>query len=96
MEQTAERIRFDFLPGMPIVVEPKATHMSSDAGMITKRGERFWSNNDFTPGCSEVAAHDPRQRPGKLGCLRRQDPGNPQGFQPRTCRRQGTREHHRR
>jgi len=37
MEQTAERIRFDFLPGLPIVVEPKATLMSSDAGMIPIR-----------------------------------------------------------
>ena len=37
MEQTAERIRFDFLPGLPIVVEPKATRMSSDAGMIPIR-----------------------------------------------------------
>ena len=37
MEQTAERITFDFLPGLPIVVEPKATLMSSDAGMIPIR-----------------------------------------------------------
>lgn len=37
MEQTAERMRFDFLPGRPIVVEPKATLMSSDAGMIPIR-----------------------------------------------------------
>ena len=30
MEQTAERIRFYFLPGLPIAVEPQATLMSSD------------------------------------------------------------------
>ena len=37
MGHTAERIRFDFLPGLPIVVEAQATLMSSDAGMIPIR-----------------------------------------------------------
>ena len=37
MEQAAERIRFDFLPGLPIVVEPKATLRSSDAGILPIR-----------------------------------------------------------
>jgi len=57
MEQTAERIRFDFLPGLPIVVEPKATLMSSDAGMIPIR--QF----DDQIGFSErfvSCLHDPR------------------------------------
>ncbi len=37
MEQTAERISFDFLPGLPIVVEPRATLMSIDAGILPIR-----------------------------------------------------------
>jgi hypothetical protein len=37
VEQTAERIRFDFLPGLPIVVETQATLMSSDAGILPLR-----------------------------------------------------------
>ncbi len=57
MEQTAERIRFDFLPGLPIVIEPKATFMSSDTGILPLR--QF----DDQIGFSErfvACLHDPR------------------------------------
>src|SRR3990172_17399 len=46
MEQTAERIRFDFLPGLPIVVETQATLMSSDAGILPIR--QFDDQSGFT------------------------------------------------
>ena len=57
MEQTAERIRFDFLPGLPIVVEPKATLMSSDAGILPIR--QFDDQIAFT-GRFVAGLHDPR------------------------------------
>ena len=57
MEQTAERISFDFLPGLPIVVEPKATLMSSDAGMIPIR--QFDDQISFTERFV-AGLHDPR------------------------------------
>jgi len=57
VEQTAERIRFDFLPGLPIVVEPKATLMSSDAGILPIR--QFDDQIAFTEGFV-AGLHDPR------------------------------------
>ena len=57
MEQTAERISFDFLPGLPIVVEPKATLMSSDAGILPLRqfDDQIGFTDRFVAGL-----HDPR------------------------------------
>lgn len=57
MEQTAERIRFDFLPGLPVVVETQATLMSSDAGMIPIRqfDDQIGFTDRFVAGL-----HDPR------------------------------------
>ncbi len=57
MEQTAERIRFDFLPGLPIVVETKATPMSSDAGILPIR--QFDDQIGFTQGFISCV-NDPR------------------------------------
>ena len=57
MEQTAERILFDFLPGLPIVVEAKATLMSSDGGMIPIR--QFDDQIAFTERFV-AGLHDPR------------------------------------
>ena len=37
MEQAVQRIRFDFFPELPVVVEAQAAPMSSDAGMIVIR-----------------------------------------------------------
>lgn len=57
MEHTAERIRFDFLPGLPIVVESQATLMSSDAGIIPIRqfDDQIGFTDRFVAGL-----HDPR------------------------------------
>jgi len=57
VEQTAERIRFDFLPGLPIVVEPMATLMSSDAGILPIR--QFDDQIAFTERFV-AGLHDPR------------------------------------
>ena len=57
MEQTAERISFDFLPGLPIVVEPKATLMSGDAGILPIR--QFDDQIAFTERFV-AGLHDPR------------------------------------
>ena len=57
MEHTAERMRFDFLPGLPIVVETQATLMSSDAGMIPIR--QFDDQIGFTERFV-AGLHDPR------------------------------------
>jgi hypothetical protein len=37
MEQTVQQIVFDFLPSLPIVVEPQAAPITSDAGMLPIR-----------------------------------------------------------
>jgi len=54
VEQAAERIRFDFLPGLPIVVETKPTLMSSDAGVIPLRqfDDRSDSASVSWPACT--------------------------------------------
>ncbi len=57
MEQTAERMRFDFLPGRPIVVEPRPTRMSSDAGIRPLR--QFDDPIGFTERFV-AGLHDPR------------------------------------
>src|SRR3990172_631830 len=57
MEQTAERICFDFLPGLPIVVETQATLMSSDAGILPIR--QFDDQIAFTERFV-AGLHDPR------------------------------------
>ena len=58
MERTAERIRFDFHPGRPIVVETKATLMSSDAGLLPIRqsGGQIGFTERFVAGL-----HGPRE-----------------------------------
>lgn len=57
MEHTAERIRFDFLPSLPIIVETQATLMSSDGGMIPIRqfDDQIGFTDRFVAGL-----HDPR------------------------------------
>ena len=79
MEQTAERIRFDFLPGLPIVVEPMATLMSSDAGILPIRQfddqtcpepRRVGFTERFVAGLhdpSDPALIDPRPEPRRNG-----------------------------
>ena len=57
MEQTAERIRFHFLPGLPVVVETQPTLMSSDAGILPLR--QFDDPIAFT-GRFVAGLHDPR------------------------------------
>ena len=57
MELTAERIRFDFLPGLSIVGETHATLMSSDARMISIR--QFDGRIGFTERFV-AGLHDPR------------------------------------
>lgn len=57
MEHTAERIRFDFLPGLPIVVETQATLLSSDAGILPIR--QFDDQIGFTRRFVD-GLHDPR------------------------------------
>jgi hypothetical protein len=57
MVQTAEQIRFGFLPSLPIIVEPQAAPMSSDAGMIPIR--QFDDHIGFTEGFISCL-NDPR------------------------------------
>jgi len=57
VEQAAERISFDFLPGLPIVVETKPTLMSSDAGILPLR--QFDDQIAFTERFV-ASLHDPR------------------------------------
>jgi len=72
VEQTAERIRFDFLPGLPIVVEPKATLMSSDAGILPIRqfDDQIAFTERFVAGLHDPrvpALIDPRPEPRRNG-----------------------------
>lgn len=57
MEHTAERIRFDFLPGLPIVVETQKTLMGCDAGILPIRqfDDQIGLTDRFVAGL-----HDPR------------------------------------
>ena len=63
MEQAAERIRFDFFPGLPIVVETQATLMSSDAGMIAALRQPWaWSRHAFSVCGFQLAMFCPQPR----------------------------------
>ena len=57
MEHTAERIRFEILPGLPIVVETQVTLMGSEAGIIPIR--HFDGQIGYT-GRFVAGLHDPR------------------------------------
>jgi Transposase DDE domain group 1 len=57
--QGAEQLSFDFLPHLPVVVQPTAGQMSSDAGLLPLRQfDRRWKYTTRMPDC----LHDPKPR----------------------------------
>ena len=58
VEQSAFRLTFDFLTSKPVVVEPSAGQVSSDAGLLPFRqlDERLGLTRQFDPGGSSCGS----------------------------------------